>query len=419
MLLLLFAYARALKVAMVNDAPYTGLDSIASSIWTQAALEAGLDSTIVEVEDTTAGTKCVLTGDCDSIVSYEAYSDLVATHPLLYDRPVLLTFDDRMSYVRAFLWQFLALIATLILPLVLIAAHALMLIEPTNASYFDALMSSTWNVITLAGFKKPLARLIATILGAFVLFVMVLIIADLSSVFASKSRASNLTTEDVDESVCSTADWGWDGDIDTAENCFDSLDDGEVDWVAIGKLQLGYELKRNDWEDKKNLLLKESLKAGKFWNSGWAKASEEFYAMDKALRRLWQDKYVDLITEDYAADIDLKTSSDYSLAFGDPAWMLAGITIVCIILAVLIGNFIYRTLSSENNANETLSLDKLSIENPNPPSRPNEWVEKAVPLDDEAAPRIKDVKDYEKEVSAVPAQQWSGGVSESLLALLK
>lgn len=140
--------------------------------------------------------------------------------------------------------------------------------------------------------------------------------------------------------------------------------------------------------------------------------------MDKALRRLWQDKYVDSVTENYSSDIDLKTSMDYSLAFGKPAWMLAGITVVCVILAVLICNFIYRRLKTDNEVNETLSLDKLSIDNPSP-ARPNEWVEKAVALDDEAAPRIKDVKDYEKELSAVPPQQWSGGVSESLLALLK
>lgn len=154
-----------------------------------------------------------------------------------------------------------------------------MLLEPTSASYFDRLLSATWNVITLAGFKKPLARLIATVMGSFVLFVMVLIIADLSSVFASKSRASNLTTEDIDDSICLTADWGWTGDLDTAENCVDSLKNDDYNWVAIGKLQLGYELKRTDWEDERNLLLKESLKAGKFWTSGWATGSDDFYTV--------------------------------------------------------------------------------------------------------------------------------------------
>jgi hypothetical protein len=98
--------------------------------------------------------------------------------------------------------------------------------------------------------------------------------------------------------------------------------------------------------------------------------------------------------------------------------MLSGITVVCVIFSVLVGCFIYRRLSTEKALNETLSLDKLSIENPSP-GRPDEWVEKAVALDDEVAPRIKDMKDYEKELSAVPPQQWSLGVSESLLALLK
>jgi hypothetical protein len=158
--------------------------------------------------------------------------------------------DVRLSYVRAFLWQFLALVATLILPLVLVAAHVLILLEPSQTSYFDALLTATWNVVTLSGFKKPLARLSATVLGSFVLFVMVLIIADLSSVFESKSRAANLTSTDIDHSVCLTEDWGWTGHLDSAENCVDSLDSGDVDWVAIGKLQLGYELQRQDWETK-------------------------------------------------------------------------------------------------------------------------------------------------------------------------
>jgi hypothetical protein len=86
MLVLLVVSVQALKVAMLVDAPYTGQDSLASRIWGQAALEAGLTSSILEVQRESEGTACVLEGSCDAFISYGLYSDLVTSHPLLYVR---------------------------------------------------------------------------------------------------------------------------------------------------------------------------------------------------------------------------------------------------------------------------------------------------------------------------------------------
>jgi hypothetical protein len=84
MLVLLVVSVQALKVAMLVDAPYTGQNSLTSRIWGQAALEAGLTSSVLEVQKESEGTACVLQGSCDAFISTGQYSDLVTTHPLLY-----------------------------------------------------------------------------------------------------------------------------------------------------------------------------------------------------------------------------------------------------------------------------------------------------------------------------------------------
>jgi hypothetical protein len=76
-----------------------------------------------------------------------------------------------------------------------------------------------------------------------------------------------------------------------------------------------------------------------------------------------------------------------------------------------------RSLISRNPSH-TLSLDQ-SISNRLGIGRPDEWVNKAVDIEDKNAHKLKNIQDYENELSSVSPGIPSFGSDKSIISLIK
>lgn len=132
-------------------------------------------------------------------------------------------------------------------------------------------------------------------------------------------------------------------------------------------------------------------------------------------------------------NISYTNYSRYSLVFQEFTVILVGISILAVfILVVGIMCLIYKPPPKDSKSQDpgasksflskgkshTISLDQ-SLSNRLGSGRPEEWVNKAVDINDEKAHKIKNVQDYENELSAVIPVMSSFGSDKSLASLIK
>lgn len=130
-------------------------------------------------------------------------------------------------------------------------SHVIYVLETRMAypkNYPAGILHAIWLMLTFSTIKKPYAKFFALISGIFLLFVLLLIIADLSSSLASVNEYGSISTVDLNDMKLCGNFYEKFMDIDKHEidECLKKLEDGEYDGVVAGRLELGYLMNAGD-----------------------------------------------------------------------------------------------------------------------------------------------------------------------------
>ncbi|CAG9334125.1 unnamed protein product [Blepharisma stoltei] len=449
-LLLFFDQVFSFNIGFYNLLPYshTTEDCIALDIWQKISTQLGISYTIINLANETQGIDCVNSGSCDACIT-GIDSQLTLSYPLFYDRGLLVTVDKRPGYVSKFLWQFLILIVSIWLPLLIIVSHIIYFVEtrilyPNN--YPLAILNAIWLMVTFSTIKKPYAKIWALISGIFLLFVMMLIIADLSSSIANANLYGSISTENImDMDLCAQywTNFNTDASHDTLKNCLNDLKDEDYDGVLAGRLELSYFVKQHDsWNDDSSLILHDTISNEIFFHLGFSSKNTELLTeINKILQDLWTNKVIFQITQKYYENLSINYREKYTVIFRIAPLVLAGLTIIIVFIGALLVIGLVKIIKNKKEVNQkeiedganssrallsarehgnTLSLERSNLRAQQGAGRPEgEWVNKAVNIEDENAHKIKNIQDYENELSAVPPARPSLVASDSLASLFK
>lgn len=229
---------------------------------------------------------------------------------------------------------------------------------------------------------------------------------------------------------------------DRIEECLDKIVDGDYEMGIIGKIELAHSLYMNEESRYKNYLIyTETPHETHFSLVFSSSASQQYniYQLNLHIQALWDSGYILSSIQNYTIYINIPSTYTSSFIFNNTRIILVGITLlVFFILAILFSTaalILYKSNSRKTNherelalstrallrsRNQTLSLERSNHFDQQGHGRPEpEWVNKAVAVDDEHAQRIKNIQDYENELSAVAPVIPSFVSSESLLSILK
>lgn len=335
------------------------------------------------------------------------------------------------------------------MPIVVMSAHILHLIEHSEfpiSDYPRKILSSIYSVLTLQNLRSWPGRVYSLISYIFLFFLIVFIISDLAGSMTSISVSSgDLEDKDVCMSQTSEDVWGYlyvRRYNDRTEECLDNVVNGDYEMGIVGKLELAHSLYINEKSRYKNYLIySETPHETQFSLVFSTSASQEYniHQINLHIRTLWDSGYILSSIENYTTYIDIPSAYTSSFIFNSTRIILVGTTLlVFFILAILFSTAVlvlYKSNSRKSNRdrdlalsarallrsrNQTLSLERSNHLDQQGHGRPEpEWVHKAVAVDDEHAQRIKNIQDYENELSAVAPVFPSFVSSESLLSILK
>lgn len=329
------------------------------------------------------------------------------------------------------------------------SAHILYFLEfplfPLS-SYPKSILSSIYSTITLQNLSTFSTRLYSLLSCIFLFFILVFIISDLASTMSSMS----ISTGDLeDKEVCMTKTsydmWGYlyvNKYLEATEECIDSVIEGDYDITVLGKLELAHMLySDNDSKYENYCIYSETPHESQFVLVFSEDNSEEIslYEMNLNIKTLWERGDIHSIIDEYTHIIDIPSSYKHSFIFNSTRIVLVGVTLIVFFVITIIFTtgvmILCRTKQKKRiqerevalsargllkSRNQTLSLERSNHLDQQGYGRPeNEWINKAVAVDDEHAQRIKNIQDYENELSAVVPVIPSLVSSESLLSILK
>ena len=261
--------------------------------------------------------------------------------------------------------------------------------------------------------------------------ILLIILADLSSIIASANsyNSSVLTSSDYSD-TCSTFDLIPYSASRSIDKCIDELESSEVSYVIIGKLQLNQVSKHK----LSKYIVRESSLGPQFFHLSLPPGSDTSN-YDKILQKYWRNHIISSVTSKYSPE-SFRSSNHFSLFFQDFYLIFTGMSVLALFALVLLffkcfGSRFNKNLKSEPSEpspssrsllaripSHTLSLD-ISGYNRVSQSRPDEWINRAVDIQDDNAHKFKNIQDYENELSAVEQVHPSNMTDRSLLSIMK
>ncbi|OMJ65731.1 hypothetical protein SteCoe_37710 [Stentor coeruleus] len=433
-LLLNIVHSASWRVALYNQEPYISIQmSICSDIIKKLASDLEKNLTIIYVDSEDAAIACIKALNCDaSIGRYN--SELTLSYPLLIDTAVIITKDLRPHYIKDIFWQFLVLMASIWLPLLIILSHLNLIFEPKTFPYHQEIFRAIWAMFVPNDLKSPLSKIWAFITWIMLLFIFLLIIADLASIIASANlNDSSLSFVANQETCTSLFDFPM-AQKDTAKNCLKAVKDNDFTSAILGKM----ELNRFSQEEMHELIIRDASSHLLFFHLILPN-SLQTKDFDDKIKNYWNTFVIQQVASNYI-NFEYKSYSKFSLIYQEISIIFVGISILVIfLLIVILRHFMYKPTEKKNkdqresknseaspssrsllarNPSHTLSLDQ-SVSNRYGTGRPEEWINKAVDIRDENAHKFKDIQDYENELSAVNPANPSNISDKSLLSLIK
>ena len=336
----------------------------------------------------------------------------------------------RSKYVKDIFWQFLVLIITIWTPVLIIFSHFYYFFESRHLPYHLGIFNAIWLNFSISTLKNPCSKIWAILTWIFLLFIIVLIFADMASIIASSNISNNLSFSSiVSLNTCSTISSIITSNTISLDNCLQKLSNGDVDAAIIGKLEL-FNL---NTEEYKKFIIYDNLRTEIFFHLMTKPGNNSQY--DYSIQKLWNNQIIPQIYSNYS-NLSYKTFSRYSLVFQEFEIILVGISILVIFIAIIAFRYVFykplpikeakdeepspssRSLLSRNPSH-TISLDQSVNNRLSGEGRPEEWVNRAVDINDENAHKIKNIQDYENELSAVNPAAPSFGSEKSLISLMK
>ena len=339
--------------------------------------------------------------------------------------------DLRTGYLKDLFWQYIVLMTTIWLPVLIIFSHFNYFFEISGKKYDSSIFSAIWLNFSIHGLKKPCSKVWVLVTWTALFFVFLVILADLASIIASANSydSVSLGLTDYSDSCSSFGSVFFAGKTEKAEKCVEDLKDSKVSFAIIGKL----ELSSFEQSEIAQFIIRDSLAAHQLFHLGFRPGTNtEKY--DKALKSYWEKGIISSIYSKYYKK-DFKSASRYSLFFKDFYIVFVGCSFLAVFLTVV---FICRCFCKSPPATKSLSecepspssrslLERLPSQTLSleqsvfraGPGRPEEWINKAVDIQEDNAHKFKNIQDYENELSAVEPVHPSNMTDRSILSLMK
>ena len=434
-LFLILGTQEALNIGLYAQDPYISPDtSICGTIINKLCSDLLINCTIMPVSNESSGVECVKSGKCDATIG-GFHSDLSLSYPILtvipnQDRALILTRDLRPTYVKDIFWQYLVLIITIWVPLLIILSHFYYFFETRNLPYHIGIFRAIWLNFSVSGLKKPCSKVWAGVSWLFLLFIIVLIFADMASIIASPNTSSGYSISSInDKKTCTTIPTLLTSSVNSVEACLEQLGNGSVDVAILGRL----ELSTVPAQKYQHFIVYDSWGTEVFFHLLFPPGTP-MDPYNTLIISYWQNYVIFQIYSKYS-NFSYKTLASYSLVFQDFSVVLVGISVLVLFAGVVAVMCLACKGTGEEsqkeeepspssrsllarNPSHTISLDQ-SISNRLGSGRPEEWVNKAVDIQDENAHKIKNIQDYENELSAVNPIAPSFGSEKSIMSLIK
>ena len=317
------------------------------------------------------------------------------------------------------------------LPVLVIVSHYNFCFETGPGLYNVRIFKAVCYNFSIQELKKPFSKVMFFINWVLLSLILLIILADLSSIIASANsyNSSVLTSSDYSD-TCSTFELIPYSSPHSVETCIDELESSEVSNVIIGKLQLNQVSKHKI----SKYIVRESSLGPQFFHLSLPPGTDTD-KYDKILQKYWKNLIISSITSKYSPE-SYKSLNHFSLFFQDFYLIFAGMSFLALFALVLL---FFKCFASKLNKNlksepsepspssrsllaripsNTLSLDQSGY-NRVSQSRPDEWINRAVDIQDDNAHKFKNIQDYENELSAVEQVHPSNMTDRSLLSIMK
>lgn len=335
-----------------------------------------------------------------------------------------------MGYLKDLFWQYIVLMVTIWLPVLIIFSHFNYFFEVFGKKYDSSIFLAIWLNFSIHELKKPCSRVWVLVTWTALFFVFSVILADLASIIASANSYDSVSLGLTDYSdSCSSFDSVFTGKTSTAESCVEDLKDSKVSFAIIGKL----ELKNFDRSEIAQFIIRDSLAAHQLFHLG-VKPGTNTEKYNKILKSYWENGIISSVYSQYYKK-DFRSVSHYSLFFKDFRIVFVGCSFLAVFFTIVFickcfckSPPIARKLNEcepspssrsllERVPSQTLSLEQSVFRAG--PGRPEEWINKAVDIQDDNAHKFKNIQDYENELSAVEPAHPSNMTDRSILSLMK
>jgi hypothetical protein len=259
---------------------------------------------------------------------------------------------------------------------------------------------------------------------------MLLIIADLSSIISSANAYNSSLWSGEKSEFCSSFDILTADTVETVEKCLKGLDSSEFSHLVLGKLQISLMSRKK----LQKFIIRDSSIAPHLFHLAF-KDGTDTSIYDSRLKEYWKTRMVESIYSKYSLD-SFKPLSNYSLFFQDFYVVFAGASFLVFFAGLLL---VFRCVQRNHKSGKkldssepspssrsllnrvpsnTLSLDQSGVNHASI-SRPEEWINRAVDIQDENAHKFRNIQDYENELSAVEPVHGSNMTERSLLSMMK
>lgn len=342
----------------------------------------------------------------------------------------MLSQDQRIGYVKDLFWQYIVLILTIWCPVLIFFSHYNYFFELPEKKYDSSIFLAIWLNFSVHNLKKPCSKLWVLLTWTLLFFLLVLITADLASIIASANSydSSSLSLAKYSD-TCSSFSSIPSAKQASSSTCLDYLKSSTVSFAILGKL----ELQNFDQSEISEYLIRDSQSAHQLFHLGF-KPQTSPSKFDSILKSYWEKGLISSIYSKFYKG-DFKSVSRYSLFFKDFFVVFAGCSflIVFFIVVIVCRCFCKARESVKKNdecepspssrsllarvPSQTLSLEQSVFRAG--PSRPEEWINRAIDIQDDNAHKFKSIQDYENELSAVEPVHPSNMTDRSILSLMK
>lgn len=334
------------------------------------------------------------------------------------------TRDNRGNYVKDIFWQYLVLIIAIWIPLLIVSSHVYYFFETRERPYHLGIFRAIWLNFSISAIKRPCNKVWAGVSWLFLLFVLLLITADMASIIASADTPSSVFFP---SDYCSTLPYFLSSEVNTLENCLNRLENYETNAVIFGNLQISTVTPSK----LQRFIIRNSPGHEIFFNLLFMPGTN-LSTYNSLITNYWKTSIIPQIYSKYSTS---PTSFNrFSLVFQEFTIVFIGLSLLAFFgFIIALCSLFYKPLENSEiieeepspsarsllskNPSHTISLDQ-SISNRLGSGRPDEWVDKAVDIQDENAHKIKNIQDYENELSAVKPAAPSFGSEKSILSMI-